>query len=200
MSDSLPRLRRQSLTARLLGGEGNSSNLTYHRQQSPSAPPATVDDRPVSHLHLKESSSISSKWRNPASFTITRLESSTGLPDRITKVSSVPALIVSVSIKSLAIENYQLWVDDKLVPTPYIPGPTRSILMHGLVAGLEVRSTTTTTRFRARRWTICRSQCYLAFSSMPDVTSVLSGLPISRHASFSLPRPLALPRVRCQVH
>jgi hypothetical protein len=45
-----------------------------------------------------------------------------------------------------------------------------------------------------------RSQRYLAFSSMPDVTSVLSGLQAPRHASFSLPRPLALPRVRHQVH
>jgi AraC-like DNA-binding protein len=55
------------------------------------------------------------------SFAITRLQSPNGLADRITKVSSVPALLVSVSIKSLAIGDYQLWVDDKHVPTPYIP-------------------------------------------------------------------------------
>jgi AraC family transcriptional regulator len=67
----------------------------------------------VSHLHLKESSWIPSLLRHPDSFTITRLESSSGLADRITKVSSVPALLVSVSIKSLAMGDYQLWVDDK---------------------------------------------------------------------------------------
>jgi len=66
--------------------------------------------------------------RSPDSFTITRLESSSGLADRITKVSSVPALLVSVSLKSLAIGDYQLWVDDKLVPTPYIP-PFRSTVI-----------------------------------------------------------------------
>jgi len=49
------------------------------------------------------------------------LESSKGLADRITKVSSVPALLVSVSLKSLAIGDYQLWLDDKHVPTPYVP-------------------------------------------------------------------------------
>jgi hypothetical protein len=66
--------------------------------------------------------------RHPDSFTITRLESSSGLADRITKVSSVPALLVSVSIKSLAIGEYQLWDDDKLVPTPYTP-PFRSTVI-----------------------------------------------------------------------
>jgi AraC family transcriptional regulator len=63
--------------------------------------------------------------RHADSFAVTRVESSSGLADPITKVSSVPALLVSVSIKSLAIGDYQLWVDDKLVHTPYIP-PFRS--------------------------------------------------------------------------
>jgi len=49
------------------------------------------------------------------------MESSNGLADRITKVSSVPALLVAVSIKSLAIADCQFWVDDKPVPTPYVP-------------------------------------------------------------------------------
>ena len=75
----------------------------------------------MNHLHLKERSSIPSVLRGADSFTITRLESSNGLAERITKVSSVPALLVSVSIKSLAIGDCQLWVDDKPVPTPYIP-------------------------------------------------------------------------------
>src|SRR5260221_912923 len=43
------------------------------------------------------------------------------MTDRITKVASAPALLVSVSIRSLAISDYQLWVDDKRVPTPFIP-------------------------------------------------------------------------------
>jgi hypothetical protein len=40
------------------------------------------------------------------------------MADRITKLASAPALLVSVSIRSLSMANYQLWVDDKLVPTP----------------------------------------------------------------------------------
>ena len=97
-----------------------SSALVYDRQRSPSRPPASVDETPASHVHLKEGSSIPSVVRAD-SFAITRLESSKGLADRITKVSSVPALLVSVSIKSLATGDYHLWVADKHVPTPYIP-------------------------------------------------------------------------------
>ena len=82
---------------------------------------ASVDEAPVKHLHLKERSSIPSVLRGADAFTITRIESSSGLAERITKVSSVPALLVAVSIKSLAIADCQFWVDDKAVPTPYIP-------------------------------------------------------------------------------
>jgi len=81
----------------------------------------SVEAGPVTHLHLKERSSIPSVLRGADAFTITRMESSDGLAERITKVSSVPALLVAVSIKSLAIADCQFWVDDKPVPTPYVP-------------------------------------------------------------------------------
>ena len=92
-------------------------------QRSPSPAPASVDDTPVSHIHLRERSSFPSLLRYPDSFAITRLESSSGLADPITKVSSVPALLVTVAIKPLA--DYQVWVDNKPVPTPNI-SPFRS--------------------------------------------------------------------------
>src|ERR1700730_5327987 len=91
------------------------------RLQAGSAPLASLDEAPVKHLHLKERSSIPSLLRGADAFTITRLESSSGLAERITKVSSVPALLVAVSIKSLAIADCQFWVDGKPVPTPYVP-------------------------------------------------------------------------------
>src|SRR6202051_2149967 len=97
-----------------------NTTVVYDRQRPPSRPPPSLDETPVSHLHLKESSSIPSVVRAD-SFAITRLQSPNGLADRITKVSSVPALLVSVSIKSLAIGDYQLWVDDKEVPQPFTP-------------------------------------------------------------------------------
>ena len=93
-----------------------------------SPPPSSVEDTPVRHLHLKENSSIPSFLRHTDSFAITRVESSSGLADPITKVSSVPALLVSVSIKSVAVGDYHLWLDDKLVPTPYTP-PFRSAVL-----------------------------------------------------------------------
>jgi AraC family transcriptional regulator len=97
-----------------------SSTVVYDYERPPSRPAVSVDQTAVSHRHLKGSSSIPSVVRAD-SFAITRLESPIGLADRITKVSSVPALLVAVPIKSLAIGDYQLWLDDKHVPTPYVP-------------------------------------------------------------------------------
>src|SRR5207244_8858110 len=98
-----------------------SSNVVRDRLHSASAPLASVDEVPVKHFHLRERSSIPSLLRGADSFTITRLESSSGLAEPITKVSTVPALLVAVSITSLARADYQFWVDEKRVPTPYIP-------------------------------------------------------------------------------
>jgi AraC family transcriptional regulator len=98
-----------------------SSNLVHGRQRSAAAPLGSVDETPVNYLHLKDSSSIQSLLRGADAFTITRLESSSGLAEPITKVSSAPALLVAVSITSLARADYQFWVDEKRVPTPYIP-------------------------------------------------------------------------------
>jgi AraC family transcriptional regulator len=74
----------------------------------------------VSHLQVNDPSLIPAVWRAPESFSVLRLESECGMVNRITKLASAPALLVSVSIKSLEIADYQLWVDDKLVPTPSI--------------------------------------------------------------------------------
>jgi AraC family transcriptional regulator len=98
----------------------NSSNpRSDHRRSRFLA--SNVDAGLVSHLHVNDASSIPPVWHAPASFSVLRLESECGMADRITKLASAPALLVSVSIRSLSITNYQLWVDDKLVPTPFIP-------------------------------------------------------------------------------
>ncbi len=70
------------------------------------------------HFRLDERSSIPSVWRNEAVFTIIRLQSSAGLQGRIRKVSAIPALLVSVSIKPLGADQYAVWVADRLMPTP----------------------------------------------------------------------------------
>jgi AraC family transcriptional regulator len=80
-----------------------------------------VDAGLVSHLHVNDASLIPAVWRAPSSFSVLRLASDCGMAERITKLASAPALLVSVSIRSLAMSDYQLWVDDKLVPTPFIP-------------------------------------------------------------------------------
>jgi AraC family transcriptional regulator len=79
-------------------------------QASPEAPSTTF-------IQLDGRSPVPSEFRTPGTFTITRLQSPAGLPDRITKLSPVPALLVSVSLKSLPSSSYQLWTADKRMAT-----------------------------------------------------------------------------------
>jgi AraC family transcriptional regulator len=76
-----------------------------------------AEDPFTTHIKLDARSAAPSTFRTPGTFTVTRLESLAGLPDRITKLSSVPALLVSISLKSLPLHSYQVWAADKLLPT-----------------------------------------------------------------------------------
>jgi AraC family transcriptional regulator len=82
-------------------------------QTSPEAPFTTF-------IQLDGKSPVPSAFRTPGAFTIVRLQSSAGLPDRITKLSPVPALLVSISLKSLPSSSYQVWASDKLIPTSVV--------------------------------------------------------------------------------
>jgi AraC family transcriptional regulator len=82
-------------------------------QASPEAPFTTF-------IQLDGKSPVASQFRTPGTFTITRLQSPAGLPDRITKLSPVPALLVSISLKSLPSSSYQVWTADKLIPTSVV--------------------------------------------------------------------------------
>jgi AraC family transcriptional regulator len=68
-------------------------------------------------IQLDGSSTVPSQFRVAETFTITRLQSPTGLPDLITKLSPVPAMLVSISLKSLPSTRYQGWTSGKLIPT-----------------------------------------------------------------------------------
>src|SRR5258708_8432588 len=79
-------------------------------QTSPEAPFTTF-------IQLDGKSPVPSQFRTPGTFTITRLQSPAGLPDRITKLSPVPALLVSISLTSLPSSTYQFWTADNLIAT-----------------------------------------------------------------------------------
>ncbi len=79
----------------------------------------------TSFFRLDAHSSVPTEFRCPSTFTITRLRSPVGLPDRITKRSAAPALLVSVSLAALPKSDYQLWTEDKLIPTTAVD-PFRS--------------------------------------------------------------------------
>src|SRR6266446_344738 len=82
-------------------------------QTSPEAPFTTF-------IQLDGRSPVPSQFRTSGTFTIIRLQSPAGLPDRITKLSPVPALLVSISLKSLPSSRYQVWTADKLIPTSIV--------------------------------------------------------------------------------
>ena len=85
---------------------------------NPDKTPQTTSEAPfTTFIQLDGKSAVPSQFRTPGTFTITRLQSPAGLPDRITKLSPVPALLVSISLRSLPSSSYQVWTADKLVPT-----------------------------------------------------------------------------------
>ena len=71
-------------------------------------------------IQLDGKSTVPSKFCTPGTFTIVRLQSPAGLPDRITKLSPVPAILVSTSLKSLPSSSYKVWTSDKLIPTSIV--------------------------------------------------------------------------------
>jgi len=91
------------------------------KNSSPDKAPRTSPEAPfTTFIELDGGSTVPSRFRVPGTFTITRLRSPAGLPDRITKSSPVPALLVSISLKSLASSSYQVWTADKLIPTSIV--------------------------------------------------------------------------------
>jgi AraC family transcriptional regulator len=82
----------------------------------------------VSFFQLSEGSVVPGLWKNENNFTITRLQSSVGLPNRIMKASAVKALLVSVSLRSIPLGRYQLWVDARQLPTSYVPAFRSNII------------------------------------------------------------------------
>ena len=95
------------------------STIRVPEQIRSSAPSAEgwSEDPFTTHIKFDGTSSVPSPFPTPGTFAITRLESTGGLHDRITRLSSVPALLVSICLKSLPTHSYQVWVADKLVPT-----------------------------------------------------------------------------------
>ena len=83
--------------------------------------PLTSSEVPfTTFIQLNGKSTVPSQFRTPGTFTVVRLKSLAGLPDRITKLSPVPAMLVSVSLKSLPSSRYQVWASDKIAPTSIV--------------------------------------------------------------------------------
>jgi len=85
-------------------------------RRSPEVVPGPV----TTHLQLNESSSVPAKWRNSSTVTITRVESSIGLPTESQKclVSQPPCFDVPQVLGS---RELPIVAGDKIVPTPFIP-------------------------------------------------------------------------------
>jgi AraC family transcriptional regulator len=94
-----------------------SNNASQNSDKTPQASPEASS---AMFIQLDRKSSVPSQFRVPGAFTITRLQSPTALPDRITKLSPVPALLVSISLRPLPQRDYRVWTADKLVPTSIV--------------------------------------------------------------------------------
>jgi AraC family transcriptional regulator len=80
--------------------------------------PQTLPEAPfTTFIQLDGRSPVSSQFHTPGIFTITRLQSPARLADRITKLTSVPALLVSISLKPLPSSSYRVRTADKLMAT-----------------------------------------------------------------------------------
>ena len=99
-------------------GKSASPKSAKTSQASPEAPFTTF-------IQLDGKSTVPSQFHTSGTFTVLRLQSPVGLPERITKFSPVPALLVSISLKSLPSARYQVWSSDKLIPTSVV-NPFRS--------------------------------------------------------------------------
>jgi len=75
----------------------------------------------VSFHQLTEASVVPERWTGKNNFSITRLQSPFGIQNSIMKASSVKAMLVTVSLRSIPLGRYQLWADAKPLPTPYVP-------------------------------------------------------------------------------
>jgi AraC family transcriptional regulator len=67
-------------------------------------------------MRLDESSTLRTH-RYADRFSAVRVETTGPLSDAVRKSSSVPALLVSVFTRPIAVSDYRLWVDGKIVPT-----------------------------------------------------------------------------------
>ncbi len=70
----------------------------------------------TSAMCLDESSTLR-RHRYADRFSIVRVETTGPLSDAVRKSSSVPALLVSIFTRPIAVSDYRLWVDGKIVPT-----------------------------------------------------------------------------------
>src|ERR1700736_1373805 len=99
----------------------------------PDNTPQTSSEAPfTTFIQLDGKSPVPSQFRTPVTFTITRLQSPAGLPDRITTLSPVPALLVSISFKSLPRSSCLVWTADKFIATSIVHplAPMSSISIH----------------------------------------------------------------------
>src|SRR5258707_3447203 len=97
--------------------QGPAPEIAMDNNPSPKAdktPEASPDAPFTRFIELDGRSPGPSQLRTAGTFTITRLQSPAGVSHPITKLSPVPALLVSISLKTLPSSSYQVWSADTL--------------------------------------------------------------------------------------
>jgi len=101
-------------------------------------------------LSLDEHPTLS-ECRNDNRFSVTLVESTAPMPDEIRKSSTVSALLVSLSLCSLAAEHFRLSVDGKIVPTRRVPAFRASVIDLAAEPSIWVGSPLRFVHFHVRR-------------------------------------------------
>lgn len=89
----------------------------------------------LENVVLNGTTSVPTQWRSQGPFSVTRLRSRVGLQDRITKLSAVPAVLVSMSLKGLGSGAYQVWADGKQAPITRVAPYRANVIDFGAEPG-----------------------------------------------------------------
>jgi AraC family transcriptional regulator len=106
----------------------SDANLSGSGHIQPDEKAGAFGNNLAAHFHLQESEHAATSWPAQNVFAVTHLRSDIGIPDRTTRVTSEPALHISVAILPVPLRSYELWIDDKPVAVPYIPAYHSSVM------------------------------------------------------------------------
>jgi AraC family transcriptional regulator len=127
----------------------------------------------TTYLRFDETSTMR-RFQDVDRFSIIRVETTGRLADAVHKSSSVPALLVSMSLRPIAAPRYRLWADGKLVPTGKIPALRTNLIDLAAEPSMWADSGIHYTHFHLRRSVIDETAADLGFELVGGFRQVVA--------------------------